>query len=291
MSKPVNKHPYRLGNEHGEIRFGHIIKEKQFGYYVRTGDDGGRHYIRMRTNGDVKQGQKGSTNFHSPGSFTINCGEDVRGVKSADGSKVVNPPAFNLLAQNGDVTISAPQGTIKLVAQNIELIAEGNDGPNGNIILDSNEKIKLTSPDIEVNSSVATKIVSENTVNLVGKGIMNCYGGICDFADGATALLGSKNTNKISAKAGKLSSSLEDNMRDVKTSLEAAANELKKSGLPAKLKALATSPEVAELTSQMEGMAGEMEGIAGGLKENLSDFEKDAKELSEKFGGFFKENL
>ena len=291
MSKPVNKHPYRLGNEHGEIRFGHIIKEKQFGYYVRTGDDGGRHYIRMRTNGDVKQGQKGSTNFHSPGSFTINCGEDVRGVKSADGSKVVNPPAFNLLAQNGDVTISAPQGTIKLVAQNIELIAEGNDGPNGNIILDSNEKIKLTSPDIEVNSSVATKIVSENTVNLVGSGIMNVYGGMMDFADGATSLLGSKNTNKISAKAGKLSSSLEDNMRDVKTSLEAAANELKKSGLPAKLKALATSPEVAELTSQMEGMAGEMEGIAGGLKENLSDFEKEAKELSEKFGGFFKENL
>ena len=291
MSKPVNKHPYRLGNEHGEIRFGHIIKEKQFGYYVRTGDDGGRHYIRMRTNGDVKQGQKGSTNFHSPGSFTIDCGEDVRGVKSADGSKVVNPPAFNLLAQNGDVTISAPQGTIKLVAQNIELIAEGNDGPNWNIILDSNEKIKLTSPDIEVNSSVATKIVSENTVNLVGSGIMNVYGGMMDFADGATALLGSKNTNKISAKAGKLSSSLEDNMRDVKTSLEAAANELKKSGLPAKLKALATSPEVAELTSQMEGMAGEMEGIAGGLKENLSDFEKEAKELSEKFGGFFKENL
>ena len=291
MSKPVNKHPYRLGNEHGEIRFGHIIKEKQFGYYVRTGDDGGRHYIRMRTNGDVKQGQKGSTNFHSPGSFTINCGEDVRGVKSADGSKVVNPPAFNLLAQNGDVTISAPQGTFKLVAQNIELIAEGNDGPNGNIILDSNEKIKLTSPDIEVNSSVATKIVSENTVNLVGSGIMNVYGGMMDFADGATSLLGSKNTIKISAKAGKLSSSLEDNMRDVKTSLEAAANELKKSGLPAKLKALATSPEVAELTSQMEGMAGEMEGIAGGLKENLSDFEKDAKELSEKFGGFFKENL
>jgi len=192
MSKPVNKHPYRLGNEHGEIRFGHIIKEKQFGYYVRTGDDGGRHYIRMRTNGDVKQGQKGSTNFHSPGSFTINCGEDVRGVKSADGSKVVNPPAFNLLAQNGDVTISAPQGTIKLVAQNIELIAEGNDGPNGNIILDSNEKIKLTSPDIEVNSSVATKIVSENTVNLVGSGIMNVYGGMMDFADGATKLKGSK---------------------------------------------------------------------------------------------------
>ena len=32
MTKPINKHPYRIGNEHGEIKFGHIIKEKQFGY-------------------------------------------------------------------------------------------------------------------------------------------------------------------------------------------------------------------------------------------------------------------
>ena len=92
MTKPINYHPYRLGNEHAEIKFGHIIKEKQFAYYVRTGDDGGRHYIRMRSNGDVKQGQKGSTNFHSPGSFTIDCGQDIRGAKSKDGGKIVNPP-------------------------------------------------------------------------------------------------------------------------------------------------------------------------------------------------------
>ena len=31
MTKPVNKHPWRIGNEHGEMRFGHIIKENQFG--------------------------------------------------------------------------------------------------------------------------------------------------------------------------------------------------------------------------------------------------------------------
>ena len=27
MTKPTNKHPYRIGNEHGEVRFGHIIKK------------------------------------------------------------------------------------------------------------------------------------------------------------------------------------------------------------------------------------------------------------------------
>ena len=277
MSKPINKHPLRYGNEHGEIKFGHIIKEKQFGYLVRTGDDGGRHYIRMRTNGDVKQGQKGSTNFHSPGSHTINCGQDIRGAKSADGGKVVNPPAYNLLAQNGDVNIAAPHGTIRLSAQNIELIATGSDGRNGIIKLNSNEKVRIESPDIEVTRSVSTKIVSSNQVNVIGEGIMNVYGGLMDFADGATSLLGSKSADKLAAKTGKLSSLLEDNMRDVEVSMEAAVNELKKSGLPGKLKNLATSPEVAGLTEK--------------LGEDLSVFEKQAEEMSKKLGGFFKDNL
>ena len=285
MTKPTNHHPLRYGNQHGEIRFGHIIKEKQFSFLARSGDNaGGRHYIRMRSNGDVKQGQKGSTDMRAPGFININCGEDIRGAKSSDGGKVVNPPAYNLLAQNGDITIAAPNGTIRLSAQNIELIAEGNDGRNGIISLNSNEKIRIESPDVEVTSSVSTKIVSANTVNVVGEGIMNVYGGLMDFADGATALLGSKNGDKISAKAGKLSSSFEDIMRDLPSTMEAAANELKKSGLPEKLKELANSPEIAELTGQMEGMAGEMEGLK-------STFEKQAEEMSKKFGGFFKDNL
>ena len=284
MTKPINYHPCRLGNEHGEIRFGHIIKEKQFGYYVRTGDDGGRHYIRMRSNGDVRQGQKGSTNIHAPGTVSINCGEDIRGAKNADGGKVVNPPAYNLLAQNGDITIAAPHGTIRLSAQNIELLATGNDGRNGVIKLNSNEKIRIESPDIEVTSSASTKIVSANTVNVIGEGIMNVYGGLMDFADGATSLLGSKSADKLAAKSGKLSSALEDIMRDLPTTMEATANELKKSGLPGKLKDLANSPEVAELTGQMEGMA-------EGFTENLSEFEEQTKKMSEKFGSFFKDNL
>ena len=284
MSKPINYHPYRLGNEHGEVRFGHIIKEKQFGYLVRTGDDGGRHYIRMRTNGDVKQGQKGSTNFHSPGAHTINCGQDIRGAKSADGGKVVNPPAYNLLAQNGDVSIAAPHGTIRLSAQNIELIATGNDGRNGVIKINANEKIRIEAPDVECTSTVCTKIVSANQVNVIGEGIMNVYGGLMDFADGATSLLGSKNTDKLAAKTGKLSSALEDLMRDLPTTMEATANELKKSGLPAKLKEFAKSDDVANLTEQV----GE---IGQGLTENLSQFEEQTKELSEKFGSFFKDNL
>ena len=168
------------------------------------------------------------------------------------------------------------------------MVATGNDGRNGVIKINANEKIRIEAPDVEVTSSVSTKIVSSNQVNVVGEGIMNVYGGLMDFADGATSLLGSKDTDKISAKAGKLSSLLEDSMRDAETSLEAVANELKKSKLPAKLKQFATSPEVGELTGQLEEVAG---GLKENLKENLSEFEEQTKGLSKKLGGFFKDNL
>ena len=284
MTKPINYHPYRLGNEHAEIKFGHIITPAQFGYYVRTGDDGGRHYFRMRSNGDVRQGQKGSTNFHSPGSFTINCGQDIRGAKTEDGGKITNPIAYNLQAKNGDINIAAPHGTIRLSAQNIELYATANDGRNGIIKLDASEKVNIKAPNVDLNSTSMLNLFSEGQVNAVGKSIMNVYGGLMDFADGATATLGSKTADKVAAKAGKLSSAFEDSIRDVELSLEATANELKKSKLPAKLKQIAQSPEIAELTSQMEGMDGDMEGLK-------SVFEKQAEEMSNKLGGFFKENL
>ena len=286
MTKPVNKHPLRYGNEHGEIRFGHIIKEKQFGYLVRTGEDGGRHYIRMRSNGDARQGQKGSTQIHAPGTVSINCGEDIRKAKSKDGGKIAEPRGFNLVAENGDISIFAKHGTIRLAAQNIELISTENDGRNGNITLDAAEKLTLKAPDVECTSTVCTKIVSANQVNVIGEAITNVYGGLMEFADGFTATVGSKNSNKESAKAGKLSSALEDIMRDVPTTMEAAAIELKKSGagVAGKLKELATSDEVANLTEQLEGVGEE-------LSENLTQFEVDTKKLSDKFGTFFKDNL
>ena len=105
MAQQINYHPLGYGNEHGEIRFGHIIKNNKYGAYLRSGSDK-THYMNFQSTGNVKQGQKNSTHFYSPGSFTINCGEDIQGTKSADGGKIVNPPAFNLLSPNCLYSIS-----------------------------------------------------------------------------------------------------------------------------------------------------------------------------------------
>ena len=36
------------------------------------------------------------------------------------------------------------------------------------------------------------KIASDNTVNIIAKGILDVYGGLIDFADGACSVIGSK---------------------------------------------------------------------------------------------------
>ena len=128
--------------------------------------------------------------------------------------------------------------------------------------------------DIKIDSTVSTTLASTNQVNLAGKAAMNVYGGLMEFADGATALLGSKNSDKLLAKAGKLSSVLEDTMRDLPASIEAAANELEKSGIAQKLETIVSSGELEE-----------------GLKETLSKSEEKLKEMSNKYGDFFKKNL
>jgi hypothetical protein len=183
MGQRVNYHSNRIGNDHGEIRFGHIHDDNNIaGVLVRTGEDGGRHYIQMDSSGDVNQGRKGSTMNVCPGSFAVKAGKDV----------VKGVPAIYQLAENGDVIIGAPNGRIKIYAQNIELIASGADGKNGNIIIDANEKVIVKAPQIDINSKVSTKIFSEKTVDVIGKAILNIYGGLIDCADGATKLKGSK---------------------------------------------------------------------------------------------------
>ena len=183
MGQRINYHFNRIGNDHGEIRFGHIHEDNNLaGVLLRTGEDGGRHYIQMDSTGDVNQGRKGSTMNVCPGSFSVVAGKDV----------AKETPAIYQYAENGDIIIGAPSGRIRIFAQNIELIAQGSDGQNGVISIDGNEKVIIKAPQIDINSKVSTKIFSEKTVDVIGKAILNIYGGLIDCADGATKLKGSK---------------------------------------------------------------------------------------------------
>ena len=186
MSKKENFHPYYIGTEHGRLSFGHVRDSNEISAcMLQSGPDGGRHYIVMEETGSAEEGTKGSTKSYCPGTFTVKSGKDI--VNYPEGKdEPRNIPAIWYEAENGDIIIKAPRGRIKLEAESIELTAKGFDGRTGNILMDADDKIALNAQIVDVKSRVSTKIFSESTVDMIGKGIMNVYGGLVDFADRTT---------------------------------------------------------------------------------------------------------
>ncbi len=186
MAKKKNFHTYYIGTEHGRLSFGEVRESNEIAAcMLQSGPDGGRHYIVMDETGNAEQGTKGSTRSICPGTFTVKAGKDI--VNYAEGnSNPRNIPAIWYEAENGDIIIKAPRGRIKLEAESIELTAQGIDGKSGNILMEADDKIALNAQIVDVKSKVSTKIFSEKTVDMIGKGIMNIYGGLTDFADRTT---------------------------------------------------------------------------------------------------------
>jgi len=186
MTKKENFHPYYIGTEHGRLSFGKIKKSNEISAcMLQSGPDGGRHYITLDETGNKEEGMRGSTKSFCPGTLTVKTGKDIVNYDK-DSKEPKNIPAIFCEAENGDIIIKAANGKIRLEAEDVIINANGFDGKSGNITLDSNDKITLKSQIVDINGTVSTKIFSEKTVEVIGKGIMNIYGGLCDFADRST---------------------------------------------------------------------------------------------------------
>lgn len=187
MAQVENKHPFQLRTAHGCIGIGVVntYSNEIDAFKISNGPDAGRHYIRGQETGSKEDGSKGSTHIVCPGTLTALTGKDI--VNYPPGSDTPRDlPAIYYEAENGDIVLTAPRGKIKIAAEAIELIAEGSDGRTGVIDISASEKINLKSQMIDLNSGVSTKIFSEDTVHLIGKSLLNIYGGLADFADGTT---------------------------------------------------------------------------------------------------------
>ena len=187
MAQKENKHPFQLGTEHGGIGIGVVnTNSNQIdACKISNGPDAGRHYIRLQETGSKEDGSKGSTHIVCPGTLTALTGKDI--VNYPPGSDEPRGiPAIFYQAENGDIVLTAPRGKIKIAAEAIEIIAKRSDGKTGVGDISADDKINLKAQIIDVNSTASTKIFSENTVHVIGKSLLNIYGGLADFADGTT---------------------------------------------------------------------------------------------------------
>ena len=191
MAELKNYHTIRYGTAEGEIQFGHITQDNVLSAVLLRNGGSLNHYISMDATGEPHR--KHGTICRSEGSFQVKAGDNVED----------DVPGVYIEAKSGDLVLRAPSGRVRIEGINVDIIASGPDGQNGVVNINGNEKVIVKSQGIDISSKLTTKIFSEKTVDMIGRAILNMYGGLVDVADGATSVKPSLGTsiNEVQNKA------------------------------------------------------------------------------------------
>ena len=173
----------RIGNTTGEVLFEPVDSQnnKQAVMIRRIFPNPGfrrSQYIGLQMSGTLN----GSVNISAPACYNVRCGE-----KPVDGVAGVT------YAENGDLILFAPRGRIRIVAKDIDLIAEGNGDNTGFVNIHSNAVIDMNTTEMRVQAGDSVGIAAERSVNInsmqkIGLNAANIK--IVEAAD-VTALFGS----------------------------------------------------------------------------------------------------
>ena len=157
------------GNDHGSLHFGRIDRNGQVTAGVQLQAKDGRHQFTLDNDGI----RRGCTTATSPGKFQVRTGTDNTG-------KIISPAedTCSIIADNGNITIIASNGKIRLQATDIEMIAVGDKGSNGNIRMDATEAIQQNCKEFLVSSSWFYRISSVGYGQITACGELDLYGGV-----------------------------------------------------------------------------------------------------------------
>ena len=172
----------RLGNDHGNIKFGHIHKDAgtTSGVLLETTDS--LHHITLDKAGE----RKGHTISVSPGDTVIEAGE----------KNTVDQTTIFINAVNGDICLIASNGKIRMQADDIEMIANGGGGNKGNIVMRAVENIKTDSKKFLVNATNFYRIATPGYAEIAGNSGMSLYSSIIKGVTDACALKDSKTNHQ-----------------------------------------------------------------------------------------------
>ena len=156
----------RIGTDGGGFGTNHIHKKGDVTAGVILDTPDGRHQFYL----DIDGGRKGWTTSTSPGNFQVKCG--------MDNEEAVN--SMMLEALNGDISIIAHNGKIRLQGTDIELVAIGGaDKGKGNITCTASETFTVhETPKILLQSSSLTKITSGGIMWIASNSCMKIYSSI-----------------------------------------------------------------------------------------------------------------
>ena len=164
----------------GGVETGHIHKKADVTAGVILNTPDGRHQFYL----DIDGQRKGWTSSTSPGNFQVMCG--------LDNEEAVN--SMMLEALNGDISIIAHNGKIRLQATDIEMVAIGGaDKGKGNITCTASETFTVhETPKIILKSSSLTQIKGTGMIDLAANSCLKLYGSIIKGVTDACSVKDSK---------------------------------------------------------------------------------------------------
>ena len=153
-----------LGNDKGSIKMGHVHKQGDVTAGVGLYTPDGEHQLSL----DIDGKRKGWTIATSPGAFQVESGSKMEEAENA----------VIITAVNGDISIVATNGKIRMQATDIELVATGEGQTKGNIKLNATENFLVESKKVVVTAKTMYKLCTPGDAEVVANGTLELYGNV-----------------------------------------------------------------------------------------------------------------
>ena len=167
-----------LGNDKGSIKMGHVHKQGDVTAGIGLYTPNAEHQLSL----DIDGQRPGWTISTGPGAFQVECGSKM---EEAENSVLIT-------AVNGDVSIVATNGKIRLQGTDIELTAVGEGQTKGNIKLEATENVILESKKVVVTAKTLYKLCTSGDAEIVANGVLEMYGSIIRGVTDAVKIKDSK---------------------------------------------------------------------------------------------------
>ena len=167
-----------LGNDKGSFQSGRVHKQGDVtagpGLYTPDGE----HQLSL----DIDGKREGWTISTSPGAFQVECGSKM---EESENATIIT-------AVNGDISIKATNGKIRLQGTDIELTAVGEGQTKGNIKLTSSENVIVESKKVLVTAKTMYKLCTPGDAEVIANGTLELYGNVIRGVTAAVKIKDSK---------------------------------------------------------------------------------------------------
>ena len=173
-----------LGTPEGNICFGDVEKNNaKMAVMIRrvfpnpkTGMRSFRNpqFIGLQMSGELD----GAILNSAPSVYSILCGEKPVGPSDDEGISGI------WYAENGDIVIGAPRGRLRIFAENIDILANGNGDDTGVVNVEGNAAVNLDGNNIKLSGGDLVGMESSKKINIVSSSQVLVQSGDVDINEG-----------------------------------------------------------------------------------------------------------